>query len=191
MPLVAAALLAVSQPATALYQCSLDNPLSVPNTIDGLYLNFVTGATGSSGSTVAGWDFNPYNGGNTALTFFTPSQQSSLFGILATGMPGITADAQALRDGEGVWPNPTTGFYNRSITRATNFHTPGRRYIGIAFFNEAASIINYGWVKLISGDGTGNDAGFPVTIDSYCYEDSGQMIPVGLVPVELQHFSID
>jgi hypothetical protein len=56
--------------------------LVIPNTIDGLYINVETRATGSAGSVVAGWDINPYSA--TSLTWFNAT---------GTGMmryPGVT-----------------------------------------------------------------------------------------------------
>ena len=38
-----------------------DANLTVPATIDGLYINVETQTTGSAGSVVAGWDINPYS----------------------------------------------------------------------------------------------------------------------------------
>ena len=43
--------------------------ISVPNNFDGVYINFVTGQTGTTGSSVPGWNWNPYNGGS-GLQFF-------------------------------------------------------------------------------------------------------------------------
>ncbi|MBM4099343.1 MAG: hypothetical protein FJ260_05225, partial [Planctomycetes bacterium] len=34
--------------------------LPVPANSDGIYINVQTGATGTAGSAVAGWDLNPY-----------------------------------------------------------------------------------------------------------------------------------
>jgi MYXO-CTERM domain-containing protein len=56
--------------------------LVIPATIDGLYINVQTRATGSAGSVVAGWDINPYSA--TSLTWFNAT---------GTGMmryPGVT-----------------------------------------------------------------------------------------------------
>ena len=56
--------------------------LVIPATIDGLYINVETQATGSAASVVAGWDINPYSA--TSLTWFNAT---------GTGMmryPGVT-----------------------------------------------------------------------------------------------------
>lgn len=195
-PLLCAALLALSQPATAMMRCSFPpQPIAIPNTIDGLYIDFVTGVAATTPRDVPGWDFNPFNysssSTNYALAFFVPDPPSSLVGILATGTPGNTAVAQDMRLGSTVEAYPATGFYNRAITRGTNFQTAGVRYLGMRFLNEATGILNYAWVEISSGAGTGADAGFPASIINYCYENSGSWIPVGFTPVGLQSFGID
>src|SRR4051812_47008044 len=48
---------------------------SIPNNFDGLYIDFVTGATGTSSAAVPGANFNPYNGG-TGLQFFWNAAQN-------------------------------------------------------------------------------------------------------------------
>ena len=51
---------------------TFNTPISVPNTFDGIYINLLTGGTGLTGASIAGWDFNPYNSGS-ALSFFSRS----------------------------------------------------------------------------------------------------------------------
>ena len=48
---------------------SFTTPIIVPNNADGVYLNLLTGATGTTGSSVPGWDINPYLA-NSVFTFF-------------------------------------------------------------------------------------------------------------------------
>lgn len=195
-PLMCAALLVMSQPATAFMRCSFPpQPIAIPSTMDGLYVNFVTGAVATTPRDVPGWDFNPFNysssSTNYALAFFVPDPPPSLVGILATGTPGNTAVAQDLWLGATVATNPVTGFYNRAITRGTNFQTAGVRYLGMRFLNEDTGSLNYAWVQISSGNGTGANAGFPASIINYCYENDGSSITVGFTPVGLQSFTID
>jgi hypothetical protein len=76
--------------------------LLIPNTIDGLYINVETRATGSAGSVTAGWDINPYAA--TSLTWFNAT---------GTGMmrfPGVTTgSAGNLADGTVVGPSGSFG----------------------------------------------------------------------------------
>ena len=66
---------------------------SIGNNFDGLYINFVTGATGTSSGAVPGANFNPYNGG-TGLQFFWNagvngglSLDATTYATLAAGTP--------------------------------------------------------------------------------------------------------
>ena len=195
-PLLCAALWAMSQPATAMVRCGHPpQPIPIPNTTEGIYIDLVTGATATTLLDLPGWDFNPFKypsfSTNAGLAFFVPDRPSSLMGILATGTPGSTAVAQDMQPGAAVGTNPATGFYNHPATQGTNFHTAGVRYLGIGFFNETAGIINYGWVQISSGAGTGADAGFPASIVNYCHDDSGDTMIVGSTPVGLQGFTVD
>ena len=62
------------------------------------------------------------------------------------------------------------------------------KYLGVRFFNEATSSVNYGWIQL----DTGAAGGFPATLIQYCYQNDGTQIQTGgTVPVELQGFSVD
>jgi hypothetical protein len=141
--------------------------LSVPSTFDGVYLNFLTGGSATQGSLIAGWDFNPYNSG-TALSFFwaaTPSQASGVAGTttgpylnlaLGTVISGASTFAQVTA------ATATTAFYN----------TTG--ILGFRFFNETTGVINYGYARLTSTGGNG----FPLTIASYSYDNTGAAITV-------------
>ena len=60
-------------------------------------------------------------------------------------------------------------------------------YLGIRFFNEATTSVNFGWIQL----NTTAPNGFPATIVSYCYENSGASIMAGTMPVSLQSYSVD
>ena len=92
-------------------------PISIPNNIDGVYLNVVTGASGASAAAAPGWDVNPYF--NTAgLTFYGSDTPA---GVLATGVAGTTAVAQVVAPGGTVSPTPAVGFYNQFQTQGTAF----------------------------------------------------------------------
>ena len=193
--LLAATLMATSPAAMAAIRCGFTAPaIPVPNSIDGIYINFLNGNTGSSGATVPGWDFNPYNNGS-GIAFFapltTPPGITPAQGILSTGTPGTSAVARVLQPGDLVMAAPAIGFYNAGITLATDFRSSGVRFLGLRFHNEAKDTINYGWIELQTGTGSGVDAGFPATVTRYCFEDSGQPMMVGNLPVALQSFSID
>ena len=145
-------------------------PLAIPNTLDGLYVNVVTGSTSTTGVPPAGWDFNPYNRG-TGLGFFAPATPSGQ-GTLASGPTAL-----ALLAGETIGPS---GIYQPDQALGTNFQITGISYAGFRFLNETTAQLNYGWARL-STTGS-NGAGFPAALLGYAYEDTGAPIPAGQVP---------
>lgn len=141
-------------------------PVTVPNNIDGVYFNFVTGTR--STTETAGFDFNPYNN-TTGLTFYGNASPS---GILATGTPGTTAQARALTFGALI---SAAGQYNQYQTRGDSFDVTGQEYVGLRFFNESTGILNYGWALMSTTAGNG----FPAAVLGYGYENTGFSITAG------------
>ena len=143
-----------------------NSPVVVPNNIDGIYFNFVTGAR--STSEIAGYDFNPYNN-NSGLTFYGNIAPS---GILATGTPGTSAQARVLQFGDLI---SSTGQYNQYQTRGDAFDVTGQEYVGLRFLNEVTGILNYGWALMSTTAGNG----FPASVLAYGYENTGLSIRAG------------
>lgn len=141
-------------------------PVVVPNNIDGIYFNFVTGVR--STTEFAGFDFNPYNNGS-GITFYGNATPS---GILATGTPGTSAEARVLQFGDLI---SSTGQYNQYQTRGDSFDVTGQEYVGLRFLNEATGILNYGWALLSTTAGNG----FPASVLGYGYENTGLSITAG------------
>jgi hypothetical protein len=140
---------------------TFSTPISVPNTFDGIYINFLTGATAPLGSGVAGWDFNPYNSG-ISLSFFwsaTPSQ--------AGGVAGSTTGPYLdLAPGSVISSSSTFAAVTASANTAA-FQTVGTHTLGFRFFNENTAAVNYG---------------FPLTINGWSFENTGAAITVSAVP---------
>ena len=153
--------------------------IAVPANIDGIYMNWVTGVTGTLGSSVPGWDFDPFAGSapaNPTLFFF-----SSIVAGNTTRVVGALTTATALAVGAVIGPGiilTTAGAVN---TTGTAFRNTGTTYVGIVFSNEAA-VTYYGYAQLA----TTAPLGFPVTITRYVYENTGQPITIagGAPPVE-------
>lgn len=144
----------------------------VPNTFDGIYLNLTSAANGTSGGSVAGWDFNPYNSG-TALSFFWNGAVLNLGGV-ASSTTGPYVDMSA-----GGIVGPTSTFAKVTATAATiPFQSPGLHVLGFGFLNEGTGVTNFGYMVLESA-GTN---GFPLTIRSWSYEDTGAEITVPAIP---------
>ena len=183
--LVAIAACVASPVAMAAVVCNtVTTPFSIPATLDGAYINLVTGVVGTSGAATAGWDVNMYmTGGN--LYFFWPGTPANSAGGTATGSvynyvaPGTSigpTSVFSVASGGG-------GDVNYVNIRATQ--TGG--YLGVRFQNEATAAVNYGWLQM----NTTAPSGFPATITSYCYQNNGTAITAGTTPVSLQNFSVD
>jgi len=105
---------------------------TVPNNIDGLYINVETLATGSAGSAVAGWDINPYSA--TALNWFNAT---------GTGMlryPGVTT---------GSAGNLAPG----TLVGASGSYGSGAVVVGAAAGNWQLNNLNRFGFRFIAADG--------------------------------------
>ncbi len=157
----------------------------VPANIDGVYFNIVTGTGGTSGGAVAGWDINLYQTGASALYFFWPSAPANSAGGLAVGTVYQALSAGALIDATGTYSVASGG---GGAANFVNWQTTNTgKYLGVRFYNESTAAINYGWLQL----DTGAAGGFPATINSYCYDNTGAGITAGTTPVSLQSYSVD
>ena len=170
----AAVFAATSAQAAIIYVDKTASPISITNSIDGVYLNVVTGVTGASGAAAPGWDINPYNNG-AGLTFYGAASPS---GVLATGTPGTGAVATALALGGLI---SSAGQFNQFQTVGLQFQTAGTRFLGFRFLNETTSAQNYGWLRVVSGGLPSPDGGFPTLITAYGYENTGLSITAGAV----------
>jgi len=149
---------------------TINGPISVPSTFDGLYINLATGATGTSGLSTPGWDFNPYNSG-TALSFFwnsTPANSSGGVATAATGGQYIDLPVGSIVSSASTFTAIT------AATATAQFQTPGTHILGFRFFNEGVGAVNYGYMTLTSGGSNG----FPLTIERWSFEDTGMAIAV-------------
>ncbi|MEP6821135.1 MAG: PEP-CTERM sorting domain-containing protein [Chthoniobacterales bacterium] len=156
-------------PETQAAVISFSGSFSVPQTPQGLYFNFATGAvTGAPG---AGWDFNPY---------FNPSPFAIYW---AGGAPGI-AGGVTTGAGSTTYMDLSQGFvvsaasnFSNALQVAgatTNLLPAGMHILGFRFVNEGTGATNYGYLTMTSGSANG----FPLTITGWSFEDSGGAITV-------------
>jgi hypothetical protein len=82
-------------------------PIAVPNTIDGVHINFLTSAFANSPAVVPGWDFNPW-AASGVLTFFWNNTPANSSGGVADATSGRYLD---LTPGDGL------GRLQRSVSR--------------------------------------------------------------------------
>jgi hypothetical protein len=176
--LTSAALLAAALPATAAEVCFTSQNLDIPATTEGLYINFLNGVNAPTESGAPGFDFDPYAAAST-----TPTGQLRFYwGSASTGNAGVASsgDSYAVLP-VGTRVGPSSVFSRAGFTGDTTAWTVGvtNGYLGFRFRNETSSRINYGWA-LIS---TTAPLGFPMTVHSWCFDDTGAIIQTGGVPV--------
>ncbi|MFM1824027.1 MAG: hypothetical protein RI967_2293 [Planctomycetota bacterium] len=143
-----------------------DANLTIPNTIDGLYINVETRATGSSGGSTAGWDINPYSA--TALTFFNATG-SGIFRL-----PGATTPSN-VPVGTMISSAGTYGAGSASTSSAVGaWVLNGENYFGFRFV-AADGGTKYGFGRFVIGAALN---GADRMISDLWYEDSGAGIMV-------------
>lgn len=173
----ALSLLSTSSMAAVVYSGAVNIP--IPNNIDGIYFNVVTGD--ASPAPPAGWDLNPYSAvagqlnlwGESTTTWFSTGDINGSY-LLANGTSiDPTAVASFFRPGGNI-VIPVT------VNSSDNF-------LGFRFPNESAGgQLQAGWLQLQVGATAGTRA-----IIAYAYEDTGQPIQVGTTPVTLQNYTVD
>ncbi|MEO7012942.1 MAG: hypothetical protein ABI127_01435 [Dokdonella sp.] len=175
---MAAATVGSSQAFAAVF-CS-STPIAIPADINGVYVNFVTGASGTSGAGTAGWDFSAYASGGT-LRFYSSAGAANTTQYVGTGTTisllaaGTMIDASSALSPAGV---VLPGAFQAGVTNG---------YVGVKFRNEGTAASNYGWATVTT---TGPN-GFPATLTGFCYQNDGTGIMAGTTPVSLQSYSID
>jgi hypothetical protein len=170
-----AAVIGFAAPAQAVVVYSGPVNIAIPADIDGVYVNLVTGATGTSGLSVPGWDINPYSAaavpgfnlwGATTTTWFNTSGFISDAGgyILPTGTT-IGAGPNFFRPGGGT-----------DLASFVTLNAPN--LFGVQFTNEAGGTTHFGWVQVTFGSTVTSRA-----ITAYAFEASPlTSIQAGLVP---------
>lgn len=169
--LAATALMALAAPAHAVIVFSGPVSIAIPDDIDGVYLNVVTGASGAVPP--AGWDLNPYSAlaggfylwGATTTTWFAPS--------------GVIGGPYPLASGTSI-SGPTTTFFRPGggTDVGTQVTLNATNLFGFRFANESqAGANNFGWIAIEFGADAGTR-----TITSYAYENNGGAILAGVVP---------
>jgi hypothetical protein len=156
---------------------SFSTPINVPATTAGVYINLLTGATGTSSAAVPGWDFNPYLANFGAqLGFYWGQTPAGTSGGVATATSGpyLSLPQGATISGTSVFSQAILG------TTVSPFITTGTHVLGFRFFNESTSATNYGYLTMTNTAATG----FPTMITGWKFENSGAAItiPVTVVP---------
>jgi len=144
--------------------------IAIPNTLDGLYLNVVTGARGPVPGDSPGWDLNPYSNVNGDNSFH-------LWGAISEANGGTwlnpTGTQYNLISGTPIGPTGTFTRTGNSLNIGPQFNlNSSDNFLGFRFQNEAAANqTQFGWLQLRMGANTGDR-----TIVGYAYENTGAAI---------------
>ncbi len=165
----AAAAVTVPQQADAAVVYSGVVNIAVPNNIDGVYLNVVTGANGAA--PVAGYDINPYSAAAGNFNLWGPTATT----WLDVGVDVYNLAADTVIGAGGVYDRPGGGV---NIGPQMNLNS-SNNYLGFRFANEAnGNQIHFGWVQLQFGADAGTRS-----IIGYAYDDvAGASINAGAIP---------
>ncbi len=165
MTAVAGLLAAAPAQAVVVYSGAVN--IAIPDNIDGLYFNVVTGASGTDGLSVSGWDINPYSAVAGNFNLWGPTTQT-WYNDLGSYVVG----AGTMIDGSALYSRPGGG---TNVGLQVSLNAPN--LFGFKFTNESLGVTNYGWVEITFGASAGERA-----ITGYAYETSGGGIMAGVVP---------
>jgi subtilisin family serine protease len=138
--------------------------LSVPQTFDGIYVNWISHANCTSTCTGSAYNFNPYDSsGAGVLSFFFTNTTD---GGVATG---TVFDVLA----SGATIGPASTFLRNTTSAATaNFRAGTNGFLGFKMTCPAGTC--YGYAKVT----TTSPNGFPMTVNRWWYNDSGVAIVI-------------
>ncbi len=147
--------------------------IAIPDNIDGIYMNVVTGVFSPVAGSVPGWDINPYSAvagalnlwGPTAAVWYAPSNLiAGPYNLAAGTMIGTGLGGGFFRPGGGT-----------NITLNLN---SSNNYLGFQFVNENGGGTHFGWLQLQVGATAGQRS-----IIGYGYEGiAGTNIAAGAIP---------
>lgn len=115
----------------------------VPDSLNGMYLNVVTGQinrTNQSGSTVPGWDLNFWS--PNGLGIHSNAQQPGNGVLLSAAETGANLDLDAVIDAGGVFGDNAS--FN---TSQWNLDSEDNLF-GFRFHHEGTGAVHYGWGRI-------------------------------------------
>jgi len=119
----------------------------IPNNIDGLYINIAAQTTGSSGTSTAGWDINPY--GTNALSFYasgsSPNPTTTYVRTQATGGPSRLAVGTVIGS-SSTYANSTAAVISTAGVGSNGWQLNAINYFGFRFNpGSTAGTVRYGF----------------------------------------------
>lgn len=138
--------------------------ITVPQNLDGIYYNVVTGANGATGAGTAGWDINVYQPDAAfGISFFWPTPNTNAGGV-ATGTVYNSLAVGAVINAASNFSIAAGGGGNANFV---NYQTAGQKTLGIRFTNEAGGGVHFGYINFT----TSGPLGFPAQITRIVYDN--------------------
>ncbi|MEP6685918.1 MAG: PEP-CTERM sorting domain-containing protein [Verrucomicrobiota bacterium] len=156
---------------------TFNTPIVIPNNFAGVYIDLATGV--NAVAPPAGWDINPFANAPNLAFYWNPSPANS-FGGVAAGTTYLNLPPGTVVSGASTFSITIGG------TTGSPFLTTGTEILGFRFFNEATSAINFGYMFI----STTAAAGFPATVLSWSFDNTGAPITVVPEPGTAALFSI-
>jgi len=133
--------------------------INIPSNIDGVYLDVVTGQTGTAG--FAGYDVNPYSA--TTMNFFSPGGTNHGFVQAAAGGGTASLAYGTQIDATRTFANAAASITNEPwVLNASNL-------VGFRFTHEGTGQLHYGWMEIAISSALNAQ---PRTLVSYAYENT-------------------
>ena len=152
----------------------------IPDNIDGIYMNIVTGANNPVAASVPGWDINPYSASaaGTSFNLWGPTVNTwfSTTGNVPAGSGFILAPGTSIGGAAAAFyrPGGTAAPGTAGITLNSS-----NNLLGFRFAHEGnGGQIHHGWMRVQFGANPGDRR-----IVEYAYEDvAGVSINAGAIP---------
>jgi hypothetical protein len=168
--------------------------IAIPANVDGVYLNLITGATGTSGASVTGWHINPYSASNTSpatirlgTNFPTPdvyfvgngSNSSGGSAVNLTVGSSIAFDGTTVNNASSMNSAYKWSFSTASAVFGTStgqWKVNADNYVGIVSLEGDGSVL-MAWMRIAVGATAATR-----TIVDWGYEINGNALVVGAIP---------
>lgn len=142
---------------------------AVDDSVDGSAFNFASGSYHAYSGTLTSDDVNFYDYGDGSITAYwygdaVPAPYQ------AGGVADETGTTKVLHSGDTIGPDSLVG----GSAIMTNWLAGADGYVGVVFYNETTSQLNYGYIHLV----TTGPLGFPAQVLEWAYDNSGAAITI-------------
>jgi hypothetical protein len=151
----------------------------IPNNLDGLYINVAAQTAGTTGSSTAGWDINPY--GMNTMQFYAsasaPNPSTTYVRTQGSGGPSSLALGYVIGS-SSTFANSTSAVITATGVVANGWQLNAINYFGFRFNpGSTAGVVRYGYgVMQVGATASAR------TLLALVWENSGGSITVTAIP---------